>query len=167
MLTIIGCGNPNRSDDGVGVAVARGLLVRLGGRAPDGTQVFDAGTAGMEVMFRARGSRELIVVDASSSGSEAGAVFTLPGELLNEAPEPVIGLHGFRWDHAIYAGKKIFRGEFPDRVAVYLIEAGTLELGIGLSPPVERAAQHVIDLLLARVRAFSGESRGPDTALAV
>ena len=79
MLTIIGCGNLNRSDDGVGVIVAQklGEYVQRQGRTD--VCVFDAGTDGMGVMFRARGARRLVLVDASRSGAEAGAIFKVPG----------------------------------------------------------------------------------------
>lgn len=158
MLTIIGCGNPNRSDDGAGVAVVRGLLERVAGQPPPGIQIFDAGTAGVEVMFKARGSDELLLVDASSSGSEPGAVYTVPGELLENMPEPGRSLHGFRWDHALSAGKLIFRSEFPAKVTVYLIEAESLELGLRLSPSVERAVAGVVERILARMAAVSNPS---------
>lgn len=49
MLTIIGCGTPNRRGDGAGVAVARRLLEQLGGAPPAGTRIFDAGASGAEV----------------------------------------------------------------------------------------------------------------------
>lgn len=155
MLTIIGCGNPNRSDDGAGPSVVRELLARLGGAAPPGVRVLDAGTCGMQVMFEARGSSELIVVDASTSGSEPGAIFEVPGDVLKRAAQPALGLHGFRWDHALFAGRRIFGAAFPTRVSVFLIEAATLDLGIGLSAPVQRAVERVVGLLLERSREAS------------
>lgn len=158
MLTIIGCGNPNRSDDGAGVTVVRELLARLGPGLPPGVRVLDAGTSGVEVMFQARGSRELIVIDASRSGSEPGAVFTVPGEILERAPEPSLGLHGFRWDHALYAGRRIFGDAFPSLVTVYLIEADTVDLGIGLSPRVQAAVERVVDLVSSRLERLAGGS---------
>ena len=76
MLTIIGCGNLNRSDDGVGVIVAQRLIEWVSMHDFSDVSVFDAGTAGMEVMFRARGAKRLILVDASNSGSTPGAIST-------------------------------------------------------------------------------------------
>lgn len=147
MLTIIGCGNLNRSDDGVGVVVARKLMDAV--RARSDVQVFDAGTGGMDVMFRARGSDELIVVDASRSGSAAGSIFKVPGPELAAAHEPSYSLHDFRWDHALYAGRRIFGDDFPSRVTVFLIEAGNLDLGLTLSEPVSEAAGRVAADILA------------------
>jgi hydrogenase maturation protease len=164
VLTIIGCGNPNRSDDGAGIAVVRRLMDRLGGDRGESTRLFDAGTNGMQVMFEARGASELVLVDASSSRSEPGSIFEVPGDVLQNVPNPGHGLHGFRWDHALYAGKKIFGCDFPDRVTVYLIESQTLELGIGLSAPVEHAVARVIDRILERMKARELERRAGERA---
>ncbi|MBX3221765.1 MAG: hydrogenase maturation protease [Labilithrix sp.] len=139
MLVVLGCGNPNRSDDGVGVVVAQALARSLAESPAREVRVFDAGTSGLDVMFRARGATKVIIVDAARSGSEPGAVFRVPGTEL-EATEPPPNLHGFRWDHALFAGRRIFGDAFPADVTVYLIEAASLELGLELSAPVQKAA---------------------------
>lgn len=147
MLAVIGCGNANRSDDAVGVRVAQALQARLRDRPRDDVRVYDAGTGGMEVMFQARGVRKLVIVDASCSGSEPGTLYAVPGEELEGDHEPSYSLHDFRWDHALAAGRRIFRSEFPEDVTVYLVEAGTLELGLEMSEPVRAAAQKLIERL--------------------
>lgn len=144
MLTIIGCGNLNRSDDGVGVIVAQRLIEWVSMHDFSDVSVFDAGTAGMEVMFRARGAKRLILVDASNSGSTPGAIFQVPGVELERGHEPTYSLHDFRWDHALYAGKRIFGQDFPTDVTVFLIEAAELDLGLELSESVRNAADIVV-----------------------
>jgi hydrogenase maturation protease len=126
--------------------------------------LFDAGTNGMQVMFEARGASELVLVDASSTRSEPGSVFEVPGEVLQNVPAPGQGLHGFRWEHALYAGKKIYGSDFPDRVTVYLIESQTLELGIGLSEPIERGVARVIERILERMNARELAERAGELA---
>ncbi|MDB9486433.1 hydrogenase maturation protease [Dolichospermum circinale CS-537/01] len=148
MLTIIGCGNLNRSDDAVGVIIAQGLQQYLAQNPHPKIRVFDCGTAGMEVMFQARGSAKLIIIDASCTGSEAGAIFKVPGNELEALPEPSYNLHNFRWDHALAAGRKIFGDDFPQEVTVYLIEAANLDLGLELSPVVRRSADLVFAELI-------------------
>ena len=151
MLTVIGCGNPNRSDDGVGVFVARKLMERFGRDDPGRYRIFDAGTDGMGVMFKARGSSALIIVDASSTGSDPGAVFEVPGQELEGKPTQGYNLHDFRWDHALFAGRRIFKDEFPDEVTVFLIEAGSLDLGLELTEPAQSAAERVIETIARRI----------------
>ena len=154
MLTIIGCGNLNRSDDGVGVTIAQHLQTALTENPVPDVRVFDCGTAGIDVMFQARGSRELIIIDASQTGSEPGTVYEVPGEVLANLPDRTYTLHDFRWDHAIAAGHKIFREDFPEHVTVYLIEAQTLDFGWDLSFPVEAAAEKVFQAIATRIKQY-------------
>lgn len=141
MIIVIGCGNLNRRDDGVGVEVIRALRQRdLEG--PD-VKLLDAGTDGMSVMFAARGCTSLIVVDASKAGVTPGAIHEVPGTVLERPYVPGLNLHDFRWDAALYAGRQIFRDEFPKDVTVFLIEAADLGFGIGLSNDVSSSAQQV------------------------
>jgi hydrogenase maturation protease len=157
MIVVIGCGNPNRSDDGVGPEVVRVLR----GRAEaDDVRLLDAGTDGMAVIFAARGCRTLIIIDACRSGSEPGAVFEVPGTELELPYQPALNLHDFRWNHALHAGRMLLRDEFPSDVTVLLIEAETIDFGVGLSPAVSVAASKVVD----RVERLIGERRpAPET----
>ena len=158
MLTIIGCGNLNRSDDGVGVLVAQRLQTYLQENPIPAVRVFDCGTAGIDVMFQARGSEELIIIDASRTGSEPGAIYEVPGEVLEKLPEPSYNLHDFRWDHAIATGRKIFKDSFPTKVTVYLIEAQNLDFGWTVSAPVEKAANTVVQTITATLVAPQPEN---------
>jgi hydrogenase maturation protease len=155
MFTIIGCGNTNRSDDGVGVFVAQSLQGYLRQQPRDHVRVFDAGTGGMDVMFQARGARKLVIVDACCSGSEAGAVFTVPGQELQADHQPEFSLHSFRWDHALAAGRKIFRDQFPSDVTVYLIEAKNLDFGLELSSPVRASAVRLIEKIEREINDYA------------
>lgn len=157
MLTIIGCGNLTRRDDAAGVEVVRRLQERFRGALPDGVRLFDAGTAGMEVMFQARGSEALVLVDACRSGSEPGAIFEVPGSELEQRPAASCNLHDFRWDHALYAGRQIFGQDFPRDVTVWLIEVATIGFGLGLSAPVERSVERVVERLAGRIRSWHGQ----------
>jgi len=93
----------------------------------------------------------LVIVDANSSGSEPGSIFKVSGEELENIPEPSYNLHDFRWDNALFAGKKIFKDDFPKDVTVSLIEAENLSLGIGLTPRVSAAADKVCSILVERI----------------
>jgi len=154
VLSIIGCGNPNRSDDGVGVSIAQKLQQYLHDNPNPDVRVYDSGTAGMDVMFQARGSTALIIVDANTSDSEPGSIFEVPGEELENIPEPGYNLHDFRWDNALYAGRQIFKEDFPSDVSVFLIEAKELSLGVGLSDCVVVAADTVYARIIERIKIF-------------
>ncbi len=151
-LAVIGCGNPNRSDDGVGPEVIARLRKRP---LPDGVVLHDAGTDGMGVMYSAKGASHLVVVDARAPESEPGAIYDVPGEYLEAPPQQSFNLHDFRWDHALYAGRKIYGAAFPKQVKVFLIEAATLEMGLSLSKPVSAAADRVAEQIEALAQDFA------------
>jgi hydrogenase maturation protease len=151
-IAIVGCGNPNRSDDGAGGRVIQLLQNRAADWSSDAVQLLDAGTDGLAVMFAARGCSSLIVVDACRSGAEPGAIFEIPGSELAADPRPSLNLHDFRWDNAIAAGRKIYGAEFPSDVVVFLVEARTLELGLELSTEVNAASLQVATRIDALVK---------------
>ena len=155
MLVIIGCGNSNRQDDGAGVYVAQQLMSIMKVNPVDKVRVFDAGTAGMDIMFQARGCDALIIIDANQSSSEPGTIFEVPGFELENIPEPSYYLHDFRWDNALYAGRRIYQENFPTKIDVFLIEVENLDLGIGLSDPIQKACDRVLKLIIKRINRYS------------
>jgi hydrogenase maturation protease len=153
VLCVVGCGNSTRSDDGVGVFVAQALKQHLRDHPNPNVRAFDAGAGGMDVMFHARGADRLIVIDATKSGSQAGAIFKVPGGQL-ERPNPGVSLQDCRWLHALVAGRKIFGAFFPTDVTVFLIEADRLDFGLELSAPVRRSALMVLAEIQAMIQSY-------------
>lgn len=149
MITVMGCGNSNRQDDGVGLEVINELK-RRNLHGPN-VKLLDAGTDGMSVMFAARGCTSLILIDASITGVESGAIYEVPGTELERPYRHGLNLHDFRWEDALHAGRKIFREQFPEDVTVFLIEAKDLGFGIGLSDEVLVSAQKVSDRIEALI----------------
>jgi hydrogenase maturation protease len=156
MLTVIGCGNGSRCDDGAGVYVAQALLAHLRAHPRADVRVFDAGTGGVDVILQARGARRLILVDAARTGAPAGEIFRVPGAELATDHVPGLSLHDFRWDHALAVGRRMFRDDFPREVTVYLIEAQELGFGLELSAPVRAAADRVIGELRDVIDGYAG-----------
>jgi hydrogenase maturation protease len=109
-------------------------------------------------MFAARGCHTLIVVDACRSGAAPGSVFEVPGSECERPPRDSFNLHDFRWDHALFAGRRMFREAFPADVTVLLIEAGTVALGIGLTDAVSTAAASVAARIRERIRGGAKEA---------
>jgi hydrogenase maturation protease len=145
---VIGCGNLLRGDDAAGPVLVRRLLDR---GLPPGAEVADGGTAGMDVAFRMRGAGHVVLVDAARTGGGGpGTLYRLDGADVEQLP-PLEGLnlHSFRWDHALAFGRWILKEDYPARVTVYLIEAGGLEFGAPLTPPVDAALDSLVERLLA------------------
>jgi hydrogenase maturation protease len=146
MSLVIGCGNLLRGDDAVGPVLVRRLLDR---GLPDGVEVADGGTSGMDVAFRMRGARRVVLVDACTSGGEPGTLYRLDGRDVEQLPAlETLNLHSFRWDHALAFARWLLKDEYPDEICVYLVEAGAFEFGAPLSPAVDAATDRLVDHLV-------------------
>jgi hydrogenase maturation protease len=150
-VLVVGCGNLLRGDDAVGPMLVRHLWER---GVPDGVELVDGGTAGLDVAFKMRGRRKVVIVDAASTGSVPGTLYRVPGtELENLPPVDGINQHAFRWDHALAVGRWLLKDDYPSDVVVLLIEAGSTVHGADLTPAVEAGMERAIELVLEEVRA--------------
>ena len=143
-VLVVGCGNLLRGDDGVGPVLVRHLW-ELG--VPDGAQIVDGGTAGMDTAFRMRGEAGRHVRQWLA-GATPGTVYRVPGEEFAELP-PLQGLHthSFRWDHAIAFARWALGEACPDDITVFLIEVSGIDYGADLSGPVQAGMHTVIDVI--------------------
>lgn len=145
-VVVIGCGNLLRGDDAVGPILVRHLWDE---GVPDrGVVLVDGGTAGMDVSFKMRGARKVVIVDAAVTGSAPGTIFRVPAAELEDLPA-LDGLHShaFRWDHALSFGRWLLGDEYPDDITVFLVEAGCVDFGDELTPEVAAAVPLVASMV--------------------
>jgi len=138
-ILLIGVGNEYRSDDGLGVCVAREIRRRL----HDGVRVAEQSGEGTSLMASWSGAAHVLVVDAMVSGESAGTLHRLnaieeriPKHLFNSSS------HTFGVAEAIEMAREL--NELPQSLVLYGIEAESLEPGVGLSESVVR---NIPDLL--------------------
>ncbi len=149
-LGVIGCGNLNRQDDGVGVHVIEALQRQLPTLPPE-VHLVEAGTSGIDLMFLAQGCEELWVIDACTSDAPAGTLLELTEEELPTHSEVAFNSHDFRWDQALVTGRQLYPDRFPQHVKVFLVEAESVDYGRELSTPVSASAEQLIETLKGRI----------------
>ncbi|MEM1337060.1 MAG: hydrogenase maturation protease [Bacteroidota bacterium] len=150
---IMGFGNPVRSDDAIGIYVIERLKKKLEER-PD-VSLFDMGTSAFEVLFGLKGHQRILLVDAVvNSGEAVGTLFKVPAHEVLQAPkeDPMVFLHGMKWDQALSYAKKIMGSDYPDDIQVYLIAIDNTKLEVALSPMVEAAGNKVVNFILDDLR---------------
>ena len=147
---ILGFGNPVRSDDAIGVYVVNELQKKLSHR--EDISVFDMGTSAFETLFKLKGHQRIIIVDGViNSGEPDGALFHLPASEIRAQiqNDPMLFLHGMKWDQALSYAKKMMREEFPeDAIDVYLIAISEIKLEMLLSETVKSAGDRLIEKIL-------------------
>tara|TARA_R110000744_G_scaffold9421_4_gene30158 strand:+ start:12563 stop:13042 length:480 start_codon:yes stop_codon:yes gene_type:complete len=146
---IMGFGNPVRSDDAVGIYVIEQLREKL----PESEEIsiFDMGTAAFEVLFGLKGHDKIILADAVLNSNEpVGTLFKVPAEEVMRTPQddPLVFLHGMKWDQALSYAKKILQDEYPEDIHVYLVAIQNTKLEVDLSNIVRDAGDKVVQLIL-------------------
>jgi hydrogenase maturation protease len=148
--TILGFGNPVRSDDAIGVYVISELQKRLQSR--NEISVVDMGTSAFETLFQLKGHQRIIIVDGViNSGEPDGSLFRLPASEIKAQiqEDPLVFLHGMKWDQALSYAKKIMGDEFPEnKIQVYLVAISEIKLNMELSDTVKAAGDKLIEIIL-------------------
>lgn len=149
---ILGFGNPVRSDDAVGCEVIRLLKEKLV-PLPEEVTIIDMGTSAFEVLFSLKNHDSLLLVDGViNSGHEDGSLFKLPASEIKASiqDDPMVFLHSLKWDQALSYAKKILQDDFPeDEITVYLVSITDTKLKVGMSEPIEKAAEYLADKIIS------------------
>lgn len=143
---LIGLGNPDRGDDGVGVAVVR----HVAARAADDVEVVECDDPASLIDTWAE-VEMVVVVDAMRSDRPAGSVLTLD---VTETSLPADGwARGGTHDLGLAAAVELSRalGRLPQRLVVVGVEADGMTAASELSAPVRAAVQRAADAALRAV----------------
>jgi hydrogenase maturation protease len=144
---ILGVGNLLLTDDGVGVHTIRRLVES--GRVPEGVQVEDGGTCGLDLLQFLEGVERLVVVDATNMRKAPGTILRMaddqvPAYLSLKTSPHEIGLPELMLTAQL-------TGIYPSKVVVYGVQPDSLATGIGMTPAVEAAVERVVELVLQEV----------------
>ena len=144
---VIGVGNSDRGDDGVGAEV----LARLEGRVPAGVRLVRLSGADPTLLIDAWAWAErAFVVDAMVSGAAAGTL-----RRFDAAAGPLPAEVQFFSTHVLGAGAAVemarVLGRLPEVLTVYAVEGATFTLGAGLSPAAAAGAAEAAARILEEV----------------
>ena len=146
-ILVIGVGNEYRSDDAVGLVVAR----RLRRLSLGNITVIEESGEGTDLMESWKGADTVIIVDAASSGAKPGTIHridaraqTIPTGLLHYST------HAFSVGEAVELARAMHR--LPPRMVVYGIEGERFDEGTVLSRAVQGSVDTVVDLVLKQLR---------------
>ena len=143
---MVGIGNAWRSDDAVGLAVARLLT----GTLPDGVDVLEREGEPVALIDSWEGAEEVWLVDAVSSGAPPGTLHRLDASE-QELPAALFraSTHHFGLAEAIELARAV--GRLPRKTIVYGIEGASFDTGETLSPEVEEAATQAAEAVREEV----------------
>ena len=147
-ILVIGVGNEYRSDDAVGLVVAR----RLRQLSIGNVTVIEASGEGADLMESWKGADTVIIVDAASSGAKPGTIHRIDARA-QRIPTGLLrySTHAFSVGEAVELARAMNR--LPPRMVVFGIEGERFDEGTVLSRAVQGSVDTVVDLVLKQLRA--------------
>ena len=147
-LRVVCVGNRWRSDDAVGLEIAR----RLDGTLPDDVELLEREGEPTSLIAAWEGAEAVWLVDAVSAGTEPGSIHRLdasehelPGELFRTSTHHVGVAEAVELARAL--------GRLPRRTIVFGVEGGSFDVGDALTPAVAAAVDEVAAVVREEVNA--------------
>ena len=141
---ILGLGNLLLSDEGVGVHAVNALGRRF--QMPEGIEILDGGTSGMDLLDAIAGRDRLIVCDAIRSDECPGSVQRIDGESIAAFFATRISPHQLGLSEVL-ANLELM-GERPKHVTIIGVVPADLSLGTELSAAGREGMEKSIDFIL-------------------
>jgi hydrogenase maturation protease len=140
---ILGVGNLLLSDEGVGLRVVEKLVAAH--ELPEGVEILDGGTLGLDLLYYLEGVENLLIIDAVEMGKEPGTLLRLEGDKVPAFLSVKISPHQIGIPDMLFAAK--LKDIYPSNVVLLGVQPAVLDVGLDLSPPV--AAQ--TDVLVSKI----------------
>lgn len=153
-ILVLGVGNPLLADEGLGPRAVEELSRRY--RFSPEIALLDGGTAGFSLLPRILEAERLLVLDAIQAGEPPGTVFTLDGDTLPPARGGKLSPHQIGLAEVL-ALARVQGG--PAEVVVLGVEPKSLNLGIGLSPPVARALERLVEAAIEQLARWGVQAK--------
>jgi hydrogenase maturation protease len=147
-VLVIGVGNDYRSDDAVGLIVARALRPLV----PAWVEVMETSGDGSILMEAWQKRRAVILIDAVDADANAGMIYRFDLAADEIPPSLLSSTHAFGIAEAVELARSL--QELPPRVLVFGIQAKLLAYGIGISAEVALAAGAVVERVQEALRHF-------------
>jgi hydrogenase maturation protease len=143
---VVGIGNPDRGDDGIGPLVARGLV----GRAPPDVTIIERAGDMLALMEDWAGYEIVILIDAAAPGATPGRIHRID-LLTTQLPTDMSfsSTHAFGVGNAVGLARTL--GLLPRSLVVYAIEGLNFEPSVHLSPNIAAAVEKVVAQVIAEL----------------
>lgn len=149
-VMILGIGNILMSDEGIGVRVVEEFGRRH--RLPEGVELIDGGTSGMDMLDSLAGLDHLIVVDAVRSGDPPGTRIRLEDDEVPALFQTRLSPHQLGLSDVLASLKLM--DEYPGHIVLLGCEPHSLAVGMGLTPAIEAQIEPLVAGVQAELAAI-------------
>ena len=131
-ILVLGVGNLLLSDEGVGVRALEAIGKRF--EMPEGVELLDGGTSGMELLGYIQGRDVLIILDAITCDEPPGTIIRIEGDQVPALFRRKISPHQLGLSDLLAAAR--LTDSLPEKVVLFGVEPLELDTGVKLSDTV-------------------------------
>ncbi|WP_210394940.1 HyaD/HybD family hydrogenase maturation endopeptidase [Motiliproteus sediminis] len=139
-ILVLGVGNILLTDEGIGVRVVEALEQRY--QIPEGVEVMDGGTAGMELLSSIASREHLILIDAVNTGAAPGTLVKLQDDEVPALFKNKISPHQLGISDLL--GVLTVTGEMPKKMTLF----GVVPFSLDTSTELSESMRQLLDALL-------------------
>jgi len=147
-ILILGVGSILMMDEGVGVRAIEELRKRY--VFPDGVELLDGGTSGIELLQYIEKRDLLIIIDAIKSGHPPGTVLRIEGKDVPARFRIRLSPHQLGISDLLAAAT--ISDALPKKMVLFGIEPEKIELGLGFSDPVKAGFDRLLTTVVDELR---------------
>ncbi|MCB9452887.1 MAG: HyaD/HybD family hydrogenase maturation endopeptidase [Anaerolineaceae bacterium] len=140
-VLVLGIGNILNTDEGVGVHAVRALQAKFG--EPEGFELLDGGTLGLNLLPLVDDATHLIIMDAVDAGKPAGTLIELHGAEIPLFGGAKLSEHQLTFQEVL--GLALLRNTLPENLVLLGVQPESLAIGIGMSPVVQKVLPALCD----------------------
>lgn len=138
---VLGLGNPLVRDEGFGVEAVRRLVERF--LLPEGVEVMDGGTLGLQLLPILQDAQRILILDAVDVSRPPGAIAHIGWDDVRRALPVKISPHQETVTEVL-AMLELLKGK-PTDFLIIGCQPASLEMGLELSPEVEKSMERVLE----------------------
>lgn len=147
-IGIVGIGNTLMRDDGIGVFALQELQRRY--RFPEGVELIDGGTKGLELLPYLEDKSRLLFIDAVNFGKEPGYIGEIDKDRVAEYFNTKLSVHQIALPDMLGAGRLL--GTLTEDIYLIGIQPESIEMGYGLTETLKGHLDRFLDTILNKLK---------------
>lgn len=156
---VLGIGNLLLRDEGVGVHAVRTLRERYA--FPEGVEIIDGGTMGLDLLPFIEGRDALLIIDAVDFRAEPGTIRTMDGSGVKAFLDIKFSVHQIGLPDMLFAAA--LGGYAPPRLSLLGIQPGSIETGLEMSAALMERFDRLIETAVEILRSWGLEITEKET----
>jgi hydrogenase maturation protease len=153
--TVIGIGNLLLGDEGTGIHAIRALRERYS--LPEGLELIDGGTMGLDLLPYVEGLDKLLIVDAANLGEPPGTIRLMEGDGVKRFLDTKFSVHQIGLPDMLFAAE--LKDILPPEVCIVGIQPAVIDTGLEMSEAVAERFDALLDAIINKLRDWGLEVR--------